>query len=132
MPKKMSKKPAGQRRTFTDEYKAEVIRLCGEPGRTAYSVARELGLAASIVTRWVRQADVDRGGGGSGALTTAEREELAALRYASRTKQPSRRELENRKLDLEITAVFREHRGRYGSPRIHRVLRASRPVSRKR
>src|SRR5690606_19981571 len=61
MPKKMSKSPPGKRRTFTEEYKAEVVRLCSEPGKTAYGVARELGLSTSMVTRWVKQAAIDRG-----------------------------------------------------------------------
>jgi transposase InsO family protein len=42
------------------------------------------------------------------------------------------RELDNGKLDVEITATFHEHRGRYGSPRIHRLIRRLRPLARKR
>ena len=34
---------------------------------------------------WVRQAEVDGGKGGAGALTTSEREELAALRRENKT-----------------------------------------------
>jgi transposase len=77
-PENMSKKR--KRRTFTDEYKAEVVRLCQQPGKTPNGVATELDLTPSAVTGWVRQATVDAGGGGSGALTTSEREELATLR----------------------------------------------------
>jgi transposase len=40
---------------------------------------------------WVRQAEVDAGGGGGdGALTTAERQELAALRKEVRTLRQER------------------------------------------
>lgn len=77
-PEKMSKKR--KRRQFTDEYKAEVVRLCQQPGKTPNGVALELGLTPSAVMTWVKQATVDAGGGGNGALTTTEREELAALR----------------------------------------------------
>jgi len=52
--------------------------------------------------------------------------------YARRTRKPSPRQLDTRQLDVEIAAIFEAHKGRYGSPRIHRVLRAKRPVSRKR
>ena len=73
-----------KRRQFSDEYKAEVVRLCRQPGKTPNGVATELGLTPSAVMGWVKQATVDSGGGGSGALTTTEREELAALRKENR------------------------------------------------
>jgi transposase len=37
-------------------------------------------LTPSAVAGWVKQAKVDAVGGGSGALTTSERDELTALR----------------------------------------------------
>jgi transposase len=79
-PEKMAKKQRGKRRNFTPEYKAEVVRLCQQPGKTANGVAIELGLTPSAVMSWVKQAAIDAGGGGEGALTTSEREELSALR----------------------------------------------------
>ena len=82
-PEDMSKKNR-KRRNFTDEYKAEVIRLCQQPGKTPNGVAVELGLTPSAVMGWVKQATVDAGGGGVGAITTSEREELAALRKENR------------------------------------------------
>jgi transposase len=87
-PENMSKKR--KRRQFTDEYKAEVVRLCQQPGKTPNGVAKELGLTPSAVMGWVKQATVDAGGGGAGALTTAEREELAALRREVRTLRQER------------------------------------------
>jgi transposase len=79
---KMSTNAEGRRprRKFTPEYKAEVVRLVRETGRTPFAVARELGLTASAVSQWVRQAEVDARGGGAGALTTEERQELVTLR----------------------------------------------------
>jgi transposase len=78
-PEDMSKKKR-KRRNFTDEYRAEIVRLCQQPGKTPNGVAIEFGLTPSAVAGWVKQATVDAGGGGSGALTTSERDELAALR----------------------------------------------------
>jgi transposase len=49
-------------------------------GRTAAQVARDLGLADSLVHAWLRQATVDEGQGPPGALTTAEKAELSQLR----------------------------------------------------
>ena len=75
-----------KRRTFTPEYKAEVVALVRKGGKSVGQLARDLGLTETSVRGWVRQADVDAGGGGgSGALTTSEREELAALRRENKT-----------------------------------------------
>lgn len=52
--------------------------------------------------------------------------------YARRARQPSAAEIDNARLDVEIKAVFEEHRGRYGAPRIYRTLRRKRALSRKR
>lgn len=79
----MSKKKR-KRRLFTDEYRAEVVRLCQQPGKTAHGVAKELGLTPSSVMGWVKQATVDAGGGSVGPLTTSERDELSALRRENR------------------------------------------------
>lgn len=67
-------------RKFTPEFKAQAARLVIDEGRSQTSVAANLGIAASIIARWVRQARADRGKGGVGPLTTAERNELTQLR----------------------------------------------------
>jgi transposase len=68
------------RRKFTKEYKAEVVRLVVDDGKTVGQVSRDLDLTESAVRNWVRQAKIDAGQGPAGALTTAERAELVALR----------------------------------------------------
>jgi transposase len=68
------------RRKFTAEYKAEVVRLVLDGGKSIGEVSRELDLTESAVRNWVRQAKIDAGQGPAGALTTAERAELVALR----------------------------------------------------
>lgn len=52
-PEDMSKKKR-KRRNFTDEYRAEVVRLCQQPGKTPNGVAIELGLTPSGVAGWVK------------------------------------------------------------------------------
>jgi transposase len=47
-------------------------------------VAEELDLTPSAVRQWVKQAEIDKGHGPPGALTTAEREELTRLRKENR------------------------------------------------
>lgn len=73
------------RRTFTTEFRAEAIKLAKESGKTIKVQAKELGLSESALRKWVSQAEVDRGNGVVGALTTAEREELSKLRRENRT-----------------------------------------------
>ncbi len=69
-----------KRRSFTAEYKAEAVRLVEQSGKSIGVIARELGLGATALRRWVEQAEVDAGRGLPGKLTSSEREELAQLR----------------------------------------------------
>ncbi len=72
------------RRRFTAEYKAEVVRLVRGGGKTIAQASRDLDLTESAVRQWVKQAKIDAGKGGTGALTTVERAELVALRREAR------------------------------------------------
>lgn len=71
------------RRQFTDEFKAQTVRLVLDEGKTVTAVARDLDLTASALRLWVEQARANRTKGKTG-LTTAEREELARLRKENR------------------------------------------------
>jgi transposase len=88
------------RRKFTDEFKAGAVRLVLDEGRTIGAVARDLDLTDSALRAWVEQARADRGNGKPGALTTAEREELARLR------KENRRLLMERDILKKATAFF--------------------------
>jgi len=79
-----------KRRSFTKEYKAEVVELIRKSGKSVGAVAKELDLTETAVRRWVQQAEIDSGGGPEGALTTAEREELARLRKQVKTLEMER------------------------------------------
>ena len=86
----MESAPEGRRRrrSFTGEYKAEVVELCRTSGQTVAEVARNLGLTATAVRRWVAQAEVDTGQ--RDGLTTAEREDLSRLRRENRVLREER------------------------------------------
>jgi transposase len=73
------KKQRRARRSFSDEFKEQAVRLVLEEGKPIARVARELDLTASALTEWVKHARADRSKGRTG-LTTAEREELARLK----------------------------------------------------
>jgi transposase len=73
------------RRSFTPEFKAEIVELCQRGDRSVGQVARDFDLTETAVREWVRQADVDAGS--RPGLTSAEREELNQLRRESRRLQ---------------------------------------------
>jgi transposase len=79
-----------KRRAFSDEYKAEVVELIRKSGKSIGAVARDLDLTETAVRTWVRQAGVDAGEGPKGALTSAERDELAQLRRRVKTLEMER------------------------------------------
>ena len=93
------------RRKFTPQYKAEVVRLVRDGGKTVGQVSRDLDLTESAVRNWVKQATIDAGPGGTGALTTAERAELIDLR-----KRLKRAEME-RDILKKATAFFAKESG---------------------
>jgi transposase len=86
-------------RKFTKQFKADVVRLIKEGGKSAAEVCHDHDLHNSSVYEWLRQADVDAGEGPTGALTTAEREELSRLRKQVR-------ELEMERAFLKKAAAF--------------------------
>ena len=70
--------PGRSRRSFTAEFKADAVSLVLDEGRSVASLARSLGIGATNLGNWVRQARVDRGE--REGVTTSERAELAELR----------------------------------------------------
>lgn len=64
------------RRQYTEDFKQEAVRLVRETGRPIAHVARDLGIAESMIYRWraAQQAAEARGS------QPVERDELAALK----------------------------------------------------
>src|SRR5690348_5315714 len=94
----MGKKPR-RRRSFTPEFKAEIVDLCQRGDRSIGQVAKDFDLTETAVREWVRQAELDSGTRSDG-LSSDERAELAQLRRANRR---LREEVENLK---RATAFF--------------------------
>jgi transposase len=78
----VAKKKPRRRRSFTPEFKAEIVEACSRGDRSIGQVARDFDLTETAVREWVRQADVDAGQ--RDGLTTTEREELSQLRRENR------------------------------------------------
>ena len=86
----MKKVVRKKRRSFSEEFKAETVKLVRDSGKSVCAIARELDLTETALRQWVRQAEIDAGRGASGALTAAEREELVRLRREIRRLQMER------------------------------------------
>ncbi len=84
MTKKTSTK---KRRQYTPEFKAEAVGLVREQGLSRGRVARDLGVPASAVSRWVTAAEAS---GAPGALSAEEREELKRLRRENKVLRTER------------------------------------------
>ena len=79
----VGKKKPRHRRSFTPEFKAEIVDACNRGDRSIGQVARDFDLTETAVREWVRQADIDAGARNDG-LTSAERDELSQLRRENR------------------------------------------------
>ena len=73
------------RRSFTPEFKAEIVEVCLQGDRTIGQVARDFDLTETAVRAWVRQAETDAGE--RPGLSSDERAELAVLRRECRRLQ---------------------------------------------
>ena len=71
---------ARARRSFTKEYKAEVVKLIRSSGKSVGAVSRELGLTKTSVRAWVKRAEIDEKKDPKGPLTSDERAEVTRLR----------------------------------------------------
>jgi transposase len=74
-----------KRRTFTRQYKAEVVRLVRTSGKPIAQVARELDLGETAIRAWVQHAEIDEKRDPHGPLTTEERADVVRLRRELRT-----------------------------------------------
>ncbi|KAB1929184.1 transposase [Micromonospora noduli] len=79
----VGKKRSRPRRSFTAQFKAEIVELCQRGDRTVRQVSQDLDLTETAVRDWVKQAELDSGARTDG-LTSDERDELAQLRRENR------------------------------------------------
>ena len=78
----MERKKPRARRSFTPEFKADIVERCRAGDRSIGQVARDFELTETAVRSWVKQAEVDAGE--RDGLTTEERQELAQLKRENR------------------------------------------------
>lgn len=75
-------------RRFSDEYKADAVKLWRESGETQEVIAERLGIHPTTLGGWIKQADIDDGN--REGLTSDEREELRRLRKENKVLQMER------------------------------------------
>lgn len=93
-----AEKSRPKRRTFSEEFKADVVRMCRTERVT--EVSRRMGLMEKSVRLWVKQADIDAGKGPPEALTTTDKEEIRRLQ------KELKRVTEERDILKKATAFF--------------------------
>jgi len=79
----LGKKRPRPRRSFTAQFKAEIVELCQRGDRSVGQVAKDFDLTETAVREWVKQAQLDTGTRTDG-LTSDEKTELAQLRRENR------------------------------------------------
>ena len=77
------KRTTRPRRSFTPEFKADIVERCTAGDRSIGQVARDFDLTETAVREWVKQAEIDSGE--REGLTTEERQELSRLRRENRS-----------------------------------------------
>lgn len=96
-----------KRRVFTNEFKADAVRLCRAGGRSIGQVAKDLDLGETALRAWVaraeREVEVERSP--AQTLSAAERGELSELR-----KRVKRLEME-REILKKAAAFFAKENG---------------------
>lgn len=102
MAKRKTKRP---RRSFTDKFKADAVRLCKSGDRTIGQVAKDLDLTETALREWVHRADATTSQASGDALTGEERDELRELR-----KRVKRLEME-REILKKAAAFFAKENG---------------------
>jgi len=76
------------RRSFTPEFKTEVVALARRGDRSIAQISQDMDLVESVIRRWVAQAEVDEGR--RPGTTSAEQEEIMALRKRVRVLEEER------------------------------------------
>jgi transposase len=94
------KRKQRKRRTFTDAFRAEAVRLCQVGDRTVHEVAEDLDLTETALRSWIRHSKAEAAKGPSDVLTNNERQELLRLR------EENKRLLMEREILKKATAFF--------------------------
>ena len=128
---------ASIRRDFTDEFKAEAVRLVTVEGHSARQVAKDLGIHESLLRRWRRKLEVRQarkeGVSPSGTVSASVLVEQEEIRKLKRENERLRMERDVLKKAIAIFSetqkmkfqFIRDHREHFPVRLMYRVLGAS-------
>ena len=88
-----------QRRRFSDEFKAEVVRQVQTSGRPASEIARELGINVNLLYRWRSVVEAQ-----------TPREDVAIAEELGRLRKENARLRREKEILEKATAIFAEYR----------------------
>jgi len=86
-----------KRRSFTEDYKRQTVELVRSRGRSIGSVAAEIGLAETVLRKWVNKFGVS----GQPAAAARRLTTQAALPTADQASEIARLKRENERLRME-------------------------------
>lgn len=78
----VTRKKPRRRRSFSKEFKADIVERCQRGDRSIGEVAKDFDLTETAVREWVRQAEIDAGE--RPGLSSDEQRELSELRRENR------------------------------------------------
>ena len=76
-----------RRRKFSDEFKREAVELTKDPGVTQAQIARDLGIGANLLGRWVRELRKSGGEAFPGKGKARDTEMVTLKRELARVKK---------------------------------------------
>jgi transposase-like protein len=114
-------------RAYPEEFRHRAVEFARQRARTVSQIAADLGIAQSVLHRWVRQADIDAGQHHD-SLTTDEHAELVRLRRANRVLELLDRQPWTTRAEL-ARAIFEWIEGWYNPRRRHTSIGNLSPVA---
>lgn len=73
-----------RRKSYTEEFKREAVKLVTEQGYQSAEAARRLGICRSLLDKWRRKYEAEFAGTEASGLSRDEKDELARLRKENR------------------------------------------------
>lgn len=116
--KTQMRKPSGGKARYTAEYKEDAVKHWKDSGRSAATVAAELGIRAPLLYRWARQLRLAAQQGGQPELKRAARVEELEARIRQLSDENSKL-LEQREVLKKSLGILSEAPPS-GMPKLHR------------
>jgi transposase len=78
---------ARQRRSFSEEFKREAVKLADQTGSSKADIARDLGISASLLARWHRVEEAGKSPAAKASMPCRQRSMSACAASSQRLKR---------------------------------------------